>query len=320
MAEAEVGDHLLGDDPTAARLEDHVAELLGKERALFFPSGTMANQTAINLHTLPGTEVLVMPAAHVLLYEEGGAAAWSGVQLREIGRDLRQIDAAAFEEAIQPPSDHATPISLVSLENTHNSGGGRILPMETLKRIARRAHDLGFPVHLDGARLPNAAVASGIPMHAWAAEVDTVMISLSKGLGAPVGSMLAGSGAAMEKASRIRRRFGGTMRQAGILAAAGLYALEHHFDRLADDHHRAKQLATGIDAHPLAAADAPESNIVIFEIAEEVGGVEDFVQRLDDAGVRTFPFGGRRVRAVTHLHVDDDGIRRAIEVVHEVLG
>lgn len=315
IAEAEVGDHVLGDDPTADRLENRAAELLGKERALFFPSGTMANQAAIHLQTRPGTQVLVMLGAHVLHYEEGGAAAWSGVQMREVGAGPGELDLNGFLDALQPASRYTPEVSLVCLENTHNSGGGRILPLEGMKKVGERARELGIPVHLDGARLANAAVGSGISLPEWTSVADTVMVSLSKGLGAPIGSILAGSAEMMERGWRLRRRLGGAMRQVGILAAAGLYALEHNFARLGEDHRRARELAEAVNEIRGLHADPPQTNIVMIHVAEELGEASDFAATLARRGVLLAPFGGRRIRAVTHLDVDDHGIAHAIEVL-----
>ena len=316
IAEAEVGDHVLGDDPTADALERRAAELLGKERALFFPSGIMANQTALLVQTRPGTEVVLDVGAHILNYEEGAAPAWSGVQLRGVppGADgLPDPDSVAA--AVRTGSRYLPEASLLCLENTHNGAGGRILPVERMAVLTAmaRAHDI--PIHLDGARLPNAAVATGRDMRDWASLVDTVMVSLSKGLGAPVGSVLAGSDRVIEAAWRVRRRLGGGMRQAGILAAAGLYALEHNFERLAEDHRRARTLATAASRVSGLHVAAPESNIVMIDLPPELGGAEGILAALAKLGVRMTSFGPHRLRAVTHLDVDDAGIERAAQAL-----
>ncbi|HEX2206024.1 MAG TPA: GntG family PLP-dependent aldolase, partial [Longimicrobium sp.] len=231
IAEAEVGDAVLGDDPTAAELERYAAELLGKERALFFPSGIMANQTALLVLCEPGTEVVIDAGGHILNYEEGAAPAWAGVQLRAVVTADGLLRPEQVAEAIRPPTPYLPRTSAVCLENTHNGAGGRVMRLSQLQAVAEAARERGVRVHLDGARLPNAAVASGVPMAAYAAHADTVMVAVSKGLGAPVGSLLAGTAETMERAWRVRRRLGGGMRQAGILAAAALHGLKHHFDR-----------------------------------------------------------------------------------------
>ena len=318
MAEAKVGDHTLGDDPTAAELEQYVAELLGKEAALFFPSGIMANQTAILVQARPGTDVVLDAGAHIVQYEEGGAAALAGAQVRVIGSDGGIPDVARYAAAIRRPSRYQPECSLVCLENTHNSGGGKVLPYEVMSAISTEARAAGLGVHLDGARLPNVETATGRPMRDWAGLVDTVMVSLSKGLGAPVGSMLAGSSRLMERAWRVRRRLGGGMRQAGILAAAGLHALRYNFPGLADDHRRAARLAAELALLPGISAPQPDTNIVMFDIDPSFGSALDFVAALDREGVRMVPFGPQRVRAVLHRDVDDAGVETAIAVMKRV--
>ena len=320
IAEAEVGDAVLGDDPTVDALERHAAELLGKERALFFPSGIMANTAALLVLAPPGTEAVIDAGGHIANYEEGAAAALGGVQMRTVQtRDglLRTEDLA---EAVRPPSPYLPQTSLVCVENTHNGAGGRVLRQVQLQSVAEWARERGLKVHLDGARLPNAAVASGVPMARYAAHADTVMVALSKGLGAPVGSVLAGDAATMERAWRVRRRLGGGMRQAGIVAAAGLYALRHHFERLDDDHRRAKELAHGVAALGGFTIPKPETNIVMLDLADERLDPERLLTGLERRGVRMTRFGTRRLRAVTHMDVDDAGIARAVAAMREVVG
>lgn len=312
IARAEVGDHVLGDDPTAAELERYAAELLGKEGALFFPSGSMANTAAVLLQARPGTQALIDVGGHILHYEEGAAAALGGVQLRPL--DSRDgLPAPESVLAAAGSSRYNPVVSLLCLENTHNSAGGRVFPPARVREVAEAARTHRLAVHLDGARLPNAAVASGLPMRAWSDLADTVMISLSKGLGAPVGSILAGPAALMEEGWRLRRRLGGAMRQTGILAAAGLFALRNHLGRLADDHRRAADLARAVDALPGFRASEPDTNIVMIELDDDAGPVAEVHGALEAAGVRLVPFGPRRLRAVTHLDVDDAGIRRAAD-------
>ncbi|HEX2189699.1 MAG TPA: GntG family PLP-dependent aldolase [Longimicrobiaceae bacterium] len=320
IAEAEVGDAVLGDDPTVNELEAYAAGLLGKERALFFPSGVMANVTAVMVQASPGTEAVIDAEGHVLNWEEAGAAALGGVQLRAVPTPDGLLTPAVVAAAIRPRSPYVVQTSLVCLENTHNSAGGRVLPLEQARAVAEVARERGVRVHLDGARLPNAAVASGHSLKELSAPADTVMVALSKGLGAPVGSVLAGPAEAMERAWRVRRRLGGGMRQAGILAAAALHGLRHNLGRLAEDHRRARELAAAADAVPGLAADAPETNIVMVRLEDPRLVPEALLAALERRGVRLTQFGPRRLRAVTHLDVDDAGIRRAAEALTDAVG
>ena len=249
MAEAEVGDDVFGDDPTIKALEQRTADLMGKEAAVFVPSGTMANQIAVGVHTRPGDEVLCGARSHVYVWEGGGMARLSGVTARTFEGDGGLMSLDDVRDAIRPDDPHYVRTRLVCLENTHNRAGGRVHPMESVAAIARWARGHNLLMHLDGARLMNAVVASGRPAREWAQHFDTVSICFSKGLGAPVGSALAGSGEAIRRARRLRKLFGGGMRQAGILAAAALYALEHHVDRLAEDHANARLLAGRVRGH-----------------------------------------------------------------------
>jgi threonine aldolase len=311
IARAEVGDDALGDDPTVRRLEERVADLLGKEAALFFPSGIMANQTAVLALTSPGTEAVIEATGHILDWEDAAPAQWAGILLRPVPTPDGLLTPELVTAAIRPESPFGIRTSLICLENTHNAAGGRVLPLETLRAIRRVAVEKGVPVHLDGARLWNASAATGIPESDFAAEADTVMVSLSKGLGCPVGSMLAGSAETIARARRIRRRLGGAMRQAGILAAAGLYALDHHRERISEDHRRARHLAEIAASVPGLEVVPPETNIVMIDILRDDLDAAAVLARLDRAGVRMSQFGARRIRAVTHLDVDDDGIARA---------
>lgn len=320
IAEAEVGDAVLGDDPTAAELERYAAELLGKERALFFPSGIMANQAALLVLCEPGTEVVIDAGGHILNYEEGAAPAWAGVQLRAVVTADGLLRPEQVAEAIRPSTPYLPRTSAVCLENTHNGAGGRVMRLSQLQAVAEVTRERGVRVHLDGARLPNAAVASGVPMADYAAHADTVMVAVSKGLGAPVGSVLAGPAEAMERAWRVRRRLGGGMRQAGILAAAALYGLRNHFGRLADDHRRADALARGAAALPGVAAPKPQTNIVMLDLEDARLDPAAIVRELERRGVRMTQFGPRRLRAVTHMDVGDEGIARAVGALEEVVG
>ena len=324
IAEAEVGDAVLGDDPTVAELERYGAELLGKEAALFFPSGIMANTAALLVLGRPGTEAVIDAGGHILNYEEGAGAAWGGIQLRAVQTADGLLRPEHLADAIRPGSPYLPQTSLVCLENTHNGAGGRVMPLAQLGAVAETAHERGVPVHLDGARLANASVAAGASLAELAAPVDTVMLAVSKGLGAPVGSLLGGSADVMQRAWRVRRRLGGGMRQAGILAAAALYGLRNNFPLLEHDHRRARELAASAARLDGLAVTAPETNIVMIDLTEgrlEPGAV---LAGLERRGVRMTQFGARRLRAVTHLDVDDAGIARAAaaleDTVRELLG
>jgi threonine aldolase len=312
IASAEVGDAVLGDDPTAAELERYAAELLGKERALFFPSGIMANSTALLVLGAPGTEAVIDAGGHIANWEESAAAAWGGMLMRTVPTPDGILTPALAEAAIRPVSPYLTRTSVLCLENTHNAAGGKVASLEQLRAVSEVARERGVKVHLDGARLANAAVASGTSMAEFAACADTVMVALSKGLGAPVGSVLAGSAEDLERAWRVRRRLGGGMRQAGLLAAAGLYALRNNLARLAEDHRRARRLAEGLRGLPGLGVPEPETNIVMVDLEDPRLVPERLLGLLQEGGVRLTAFGPRRLRAVTHLDVDDAGVEQAI--------
>ncbi len=320
IAGAKVGDDALGDDPTVHLLEDRVATLLGKEAAVFFPSGIMANQTAIHVLSERGTEVVLEASAHILDWEDGAPALWSAVQLRGVAAESGVLDPGDVAAAIRPRDSLRPRTSLLCLENTHNAAGGKVLPVERMAELAAISREHDVPVHLDGARLWNAAAATGRPESDWAAHADTVMVALSKGLGCPVGSLLAGTREVMARARRTRRRLGGTMRQAGILAAAGLYALEHNRDRLVEDHARAAFLAGALADLPGVRVVAPETNIVMLDLDEGRPGADDVAARAHERGVYISTFGPRRVRMVTHLDVNDAALERAVGVMRELLG
>jgi threonine aldolase len=318
MADAEVGDDVLDGDPTVRRLEARVAELLGKDRALFFPTGTMANQAAIWLLARRGTEVLLDANAHIIHWEVAGAAGLAGVQVRPVAPSGLVMDAVDLERAVRPPSIHAPAASLVCLEDTHNGAGGKVTPPAALRALRATAERHRLPVHLDGARLWNAAVACDAPIADFAASADTVMVSFSKGLGAPVGAALAGSDAAMADAWAVRKRLGGGMRQSGILAAAALHGLEHHWPRMHEDHARARAFAAAVDGACGARVVPPDTNIVMVDLPAGVDAF-DLVRRAADAGVLVTPWTPTRLRAVTHLDVGDDDVRRAAEVIVRLL-
>ncbi len=320
IAEAEVGDAVLGDDPTVAELERYAAELLGKEAALFFPSGIMANQTALLVLAAPGTEAVIDDGGHILNWEEAAASAWGGIQLRAVRTPNGHLTPEIVAEAIRPRTLYVPQTSVVCLENTHNGAGGRIMPLEQMRAVAAVARERGVAVHLDGARLANASVASGVPMAGYAAQADTVMVAVSKGLGAPVGSLLAGTAEVMERAWRVRRRMGGGMRQAGILAAAALHALHNHFPLLAEDHRRARLLAERVGALPCVSAAVPDTNIVMIDLEDARLEPAAVLGALEARGVRATQFGSRRLRAVTHMDVDDAGIEHAAAAFEEILG
>lgn len=320
IASAEVGDDALGDDPTVRRLEERIATLLGKERSLFFPSGIMANETAIVVLGRPGTEAVVEATCHLIDWEGAAAAAWAGVQLRPVPTEDGILTADAVRGAIRPVTNPYQPdTSLICVENTHNAAGGKVVPLAALRDIRALADEHGLPIHMDGARLWHAAIAAGDPLAELAATADTVMVTLSKGLGCPVGSLLAGTDEVIERAWDVRRRMGGSMRQSGILAAAGLYALDHHLDRLADDHRRARMiadLASDLDGvRPVA----PETNIVMLDLLRNDLDAATIVSDLAERGVHLSMFSPKRLRAVTHLDVNDEGVRFAMEVLAEIV-
>ncbi len=316
MAEAEVGDDVFAEDPTVRRLEERVASLLGKERAVFVPSGVMGNQIAVRLHTRPGDEVIVPERAHLYHYEGGGAAALSGVQLRPIGDASGVLTPQAVEAVVQGTYDWEARSALVWLENTVNKAGGGVIAPEALEAVAEVARRHSLALHLDGARLWNAAVALDLDIASLAAPFDTVNVCLSKGLGAPVGSILAGSAHAMRDARRVRKLFGGGMRQSGVLAAAALVALDDYArdDRamLRADHRRALAFADALASRRGFRVIPPQSNIVIVDTPQASGGVID---ALSARGVQTVAFGPHTVRATFHRDVDDDALAQAIGAV-----
>lgn len=312
MAEAELGDDVYREDPMVNRLERVAAELLGKEEALFVPSGTMANQIALLCHCERGDEVIVGEGNHCVAFESGAGSAWAGVGFRVAGSG-GLFDVAQMEALINPAEFHYPRTRLVALENTHNRAGGRVFPQAAVIAIAQAAREAGLAVHLDGARIWNAAVATSRSPAELAAPVDTVSACFSKGLGAPVGSVLAGSRALMLRARRFRKMLGGGMRQAGVLAAAALHALEHNRERVAEDHVNARQLAAGLSSVPGVRCDAGsvETNIVNFELPGR--SAARYVAAAAEHGVRLNAAGPERLRAVTHLGVGSADIARALE-------
>ena len=319
MARAPVGDDVLGDDPTVQQLEARTAEILGKEAAVYMPSGTMTNQVAVRCHTEGGDEILLADNAHIYWYEAGGPGGISGVLCRMIPTRGGTFTAADLEAAIHPPDIHHAPTRLVCVENTSNRGGGAIWSVEQTAAVCEAAHRRNLATHLDGARLWNAAAATGRPESDWARHFDTVSVCFSKGLGAPVGSALAGSAKLIERARRFRKMLGGGMRQAGIIAAGALHALEHHRDRLCDDHANARRLAEGLARLPGIELDAAsvQTNIVLFRTTGMPG--PELVRRLAEQGVALLALGNQ-VRAVTNLMVDAGQIDEAVAAFGRVLG
>lgn len=314
MASAEVGDDAFREDPTVRRLEERVAELLGQEAALLVSSGIQGNQLALGVLGRRGSEVLVEEGAHVRVWEEGAPAALWGLSLRGIPGEGGALREGDLRRAARGPVPFLLSTSVISLENTHLASGGRVLPPEAVAVAIRVAREVGASVHLDGARLWNAEAASGLPASTWSGGVDSVMVSLSKGLGCPVGALLAGSRDLVEEARRLRRLLGGQMRQAGILAAAGLHALEHHRDGIGRDHELARVLARGMASVPGLRVVAPETNVVLVEPVAP-GTPRKLVDFLKDHGILTTVFGGSAVRAVTHRDVDLAGITRVVELL-----
>lgn len=320
MFKADVGDDVFGEDPTINRLQERVAELLGKEAALYVPSGTMSNQIAISILTEAGDEVFCEAGAHIFNYEGGAPAFVSRVQVHPIKGQRGVYTREQVEEVLRPDNSHFARSRLIEIENTANRGGGTVWPLAEVRRLSELARERGMMVHLDGARLWNAAVASGTPEHVWAQHADTISVCFSKGLGAPVGSALVGSRELIEKAHRIRKKLGGGMRQAGIVAAGALYALEHNRARLAEDHRRAKKLAQGLAAIDGFDIDLEhvDTNIIIVDLSKRGIEAVQFAERIAERGLYVTNAGLHKVRFVTHLDVNDQDIEEAIEIVHDL--
>lgn len=321
MARAEVGDDVLGHDPTVAALESRIAELLGKPAAVFMPSGTMTNQVAVRLHCGRDEAFLCEAGCHIYNYEQGGFAQLSGVVARTISGQHGILQPSQLHGQIPADNDHLVRTSLLALENTHNRGGGTVQPLETIAELCQWARSHGLATHLDGARLFNASAATGVELSNWAEHFDTVSVCFSKGLGAPVGSALVGDDVAMQTARRMRKLFGGGMRQSGTVAAGALYALENHRERLHQDHLHARQLAEAVRETVDLSLDAePETNIVLVRIDEGAGTAADLVAHLASAGVGSLPFGPQHVRMVTHLNVGASGIDQACKALASFRG
>ncbi len=321
MAEATVGDDVFGEDPTVNRLEQQVAEILGKEAALFVPSGTMSNLIAVRTLCRPGDEMICEVDSHIYNYEQGGYAQLCGVAVRTIQGRYGVMGPDQLRDVVRPDNAHLVRTRLLTVENTHNRGGGKLQPLDTVTALCQWARQNGLKTHLDGARLFNAVVATGIEPARWAAGFDTVNVCFSKGLGAPVGSALAGSRELIARARRHRKVLGGGMRQAGVLAAAALYALEHHVDRLAEDHANAQRLARGLRQidHLQLDPDQIDTNILFFRVDPVLGTAEQFCRQLARGGLLMLPTGPQRVRAVTHLNVTADDVDRAVAVLKDAV-
>ncbi len=323
MMSAPLGDDVLGDDPTVHALETRVAALLGKESALFTPSGTMANQLAIRGHTESGDEVIAHAESHIIHYETGAPAALSGCMVRPLTGVRGQFDAAAVRAAIRGQDIHSPRSRMLVIENTQNRAGGTVWLLPDLASVANAARESGLAVHIDGARLFNACIAGGYQPAEAAAHADTVSVCFSKGLGAPVGSALCGPAPFIARARRLRKMFGGGMRQSGLLAAACIHALDHHIERLADDHANAKFLAESlVDERAITldpCVEDVESNMVFFTLGESLPAAAEWCASVARQGVRLIPMGPRRVRAVTHLDVSRQDVVEAVSVVRRAL-
>lgn len=322
IAQAEVGDEQRREDPTVNALQERVAALLGKEAALYLPSATMANEIAVKTHTQPGDEVILERTAHLVTSETGAPAFLSGVMLHMVPGVRGMFTAQQVVDGIRQDDPHRPRTRLVCVEQTHNSGGGTVWPLAALREVAEAAHGHGLRTHMDGARVMNAAVASGVAAAEHTRGYDSVTFCLTKGLGCPVGALLVGSRGFIEDARRYKHLFGGAMRQAGIIAAAGLYALDHNVERLAEDHTHAKILARGLAEIPGIAIDVAhvDTNLVFFDVTETGLTAAEVVARLLARGVRMGANTRTRIRAVTHLDVTQADVERAVAIAQEVLG
>lgn len=321
IAEADVGDDMNGEDPTVNLLEARMAQLLGKEAAVFASSGTQSNQMGIRAHCIPGDELLIHETGHICIYEAGAAAALSGITVRALTGEHGMLDVPQLDGKIAPDNQHFCITKLVCVENTTNRGGGFVWPLDQMARVSQWARSHGLKVHLDGARLFNAAAAGKYSVKEFAQHVDTISICFSKGLGCPMGSMLIGDQPTVAKARRIRKLFGGAMRQAGMMAAAAVYALDHHVDRLKDDHDHARTFAEAIAEIPgiMIKPDQVESNLVFFDVDPQYGPAANLTAGLLEHKVRMLPVAAQRVRACTHLDVDRADILQAADAIRTVM-
>lgn len=317
MAEAPVGDDVIDVDPTVERLQAGIAEMLGMEAAMFMPSGTMTNQVAVRLHCRPGDEFICEEGCHIFNYEQGAFAQLSGAIARTVCGQNSRLQVDQLDGLIRPDNEHAARTRLLALENTHNRGGGAVLPIENIRSVTAWARTQGLATHLDGARLFNAVTATGVPAAEWARHFDTVSVCFSKGLGAPVGSALLGRREMLKEMRRHRKLFGGAMRQSGIIAAGAWYALQHNLPRLADDHVHAQALGQAIAASPWLRLEPEqvETNIVIFCVEKTGASAAEFCEQARAQGVWMLPFSRRHVRAVTHLQITDSATDRACRLI-----
>ena len=319
MANAEVGDDMSGEDPTVNRLEAMMAKLLDKESAVFACSGTQSNQMGVRAHCIPGDELLIESTGHIAMFEGGAPAAMSGIMCRTIPGRRGMLNVSDLEGQVRADNQHLAITRLVCLENTTNVGGGRVYPLDQIRNVCDWAHSHGLKTHLDGARVFNAAVASGESLRDICAGFDTVSICFSKGLGCPMGSVLVGTKTDMHRARRIRKMMGGAMRQAGIVAAAAIYALEHNVDRLAEDHANAKAFAEALAQIEGIKVDLPaiETNLVFFEVAKELGNAGQLSAALREQGVRIGGMGPQTLRGCTHLDVNREHVLQAAAAIRE---
>lgn len=320
MADAELGDDMLGEDPTVNRLEERVADLLGKQAAMFVPSGTMSNQIALRLHLRPGDEVICEATSHIYLYEGGGPAVLSGAMCQTVPTKRGILDASDLVGRVRPNNIHCPRTRLVSLENTHNRGNGSVLPLANVKRIAEWARSNSLALHLDGARLWNAVVKSGVSFRDWAGPFDSVSLCFSKGMGCPIGSILVGSKEFITEGRRVRKVLGGAMRQAGVLAAAALYALDHHLDRLAEDHENAQLIAKALQESSAFNFDASlaETNILWIPLAKGAGPSSAIAKAFAAEGVVVGTYGDDMIRMCTHLDVTRADAERVVAAVRRL--
>jgi threonine aldolase len=321
MMEAEVGDDVFGEDPTVNRLQEMIAEMTGKEAALFVTSGTQGNEVCINAHTKPGQEIIIGKESHIFNYECGGPALLSGVQMYPVNEQNGIITLEQVKSAVRHMDVHYPQTSLVCLENTHNRGGGIILPLENIRSISEFARSQNLKMHLDGARLWNASIATGIGLKEYCHHFDSILLSFSKGLGAPVGSIVVGDKQFINQVHYYRKVYGGGMRQVGILAAACTYAVENNFSRLKVDHERAKRFATAISQIPAIGVDlgTVQTNIVIFDVNQPNFNAEKFLHKLQENGVLMLEIDPNRIRAVMHLDLTDTDIKKAVDVLTNLL-
>lgn len=320
MAKAEVGDDVFGEDPTVNQLQAMMAKLTGNQSALYVASGTMGNQISINVHTQPGNEVIVEHNSHLYNYESGAPALLSGVQIMPIKGNRGCFTLEQVKQAVRPANVHHPQTALICIENTHNREGGTIFPFDEIKRISHFARENGIHMHLDGARLWNASIATGIPVQEYCQYFDSASLCFSKGLGAPVGSIIVGSDEFIHRAKYYRKVYGGAMRQVGILAAAAIYAVQNNLERLTEDHRKAKNLGDFIATLPGIKIDQKtlQTNIVIFDVKESGRSGEQVINSLAKRGVKMLTFAGTKIRAVINLHITDSDIEHTISALKDV--